>query len=114
MRISVAILVLVCSVALVPTGPVAAATAAEVLGWCRSDSPEQSAELCGLYVGAIVELAAKPDRIEDNIGAACIPESVTIEQLIQLVVERVELSPDLASKKGFNAIAPVFVKKFPC
>jgi len=91
-----------------------AATAAEILGWCRADSPEHSAELCEGYVGAIAKTAAQPDRITDKLGVACIPESTTVTQLAALVVEKLRPGPNLKSTNGFEAIAPIFISAFPC
>jgi Rap1a immunity proteins len=92
----------------------AAPTAAEILAWCRPDSPKQDVRLCDAYIGAIAEIAARPDRIEDNLGVACIPENVKAEQLSSLVVKKLQPSPELTSTDGFDAIAPIFIEAYPC
>lgn len=91
-----------------------AATAAEILAWCRPDSPKHSATLCEGYIEAIARIAARTDRIEDNLGVACIPENMTAHQLSALVVEKLQPSPEVTNTDGFEAIAPILVKAFPC
>lgn len=108
-------IIIVSSVLILGFGNVAqAATAAEVLGWCRPDSPDHDAKLCEAYVGAIAENAARAGRIEDNLGVACVPENVTADQLGALVVEKLQPSPELENTTGFDAIAPILIKAFPC
>ena len=113
MRAGFAVTILGGCLALVPFGQAVGATAEEILKWCRPDSPDRSDELCKVYVGTSAKAVAT-ERMEDELGVACIPEDVTIDRLIALVLERVQPSPELANKTGFETIAPIFIQTFPC
>jgi hypothetical protein len=105
---------LCCLIVLAAPSPSFAATAAEILAWCRPESPQKSLSLCEGYVSAIAEIASKRNRIADNIGVACIPENTKVELLTELVVKQLPSVLGLSEKSGFDAIAPIFVEKFPC
>lgn len=97
-----------------------AATAAEILGWCDAASPERSEPLCIAYIEAIATIAAQPNRMADNYGVACFPQTpddrrmLFLQRLAALALEKTDRGLVLTETNGFDAIGPVFIAAYPC